>query len=563
MSDIQGDRPEDQTPAVPSQSAAEAAAQTPAQPETPAPAAAAPEAVEPAQSSAPAQPAPPVASAAPAAALPPVPPSAPAAQPATHVQPTAPTQPVPPAGYPAGAHAYARPQGYAGQPAPYPHSYAGQPTPGAPGAAFGVPAADAQQTLPIAGSTGAVPTATKAPKKSSGAGKVVGLIVAAAIVGGAAGLGGAYAGVTWFAPVSASPAAGPSTVTVNDTDSVNQTTAIAAKVVPSVVTIEATGSSAAGTGSGVVLTKDGYVVTNTHVVTLDGATGDATIRVTTSDGRVYDAEVVGTDPTYDLAVIKLKDAEDLTPIEIADSSKLNVGDTTVAVGAPLGLANSVTEGIVSALNRSISIASSAAPDSGGDSQDQQDQNSQEGPFRFDFGQGDQQSTATESISISVIQTDAAINPGNSGGALVDSDGKLIGINVAIATAGGSSSDGSGSIGVGFSIPSDIVKRITGEIIDSGEATHGLLGANVKAAASVEGSTITGAYIDAVTDGGAAAAAGLQKGDIVTAFNGVPVTDATDLTAQVRAAAAGSDAEVTYVRDGKTQTVQVTLGSLQQ
>lgn len=563
MSDIQGDRPEDQTPAVPSQSAAEAAAQTPAQPETPAPAAAAPEAVEPAQPAAPAQPAPPVTPAASAAALPPVPPSAPAAQPAAHVQPTAPTQPVPPAGYPAGAHAYARPQGYAGQPAPYPHSYAGQPAPGAPGAAFGVAAADAQPTLPIPGSTGAVPTATKAPKKSSGAGKVVGLIVAAAIVGGAAGLGGAYAGVTWFAPVSASPAAGPSTVTVNDTDSVNQTTAIAAKVVPSVVTIEATGSSAAGTGSGVVLTEDGYVVTNTHVVTLDGATGDATIRVTTSDGRVYDAEVVGTDPTYDLAVIKLKDAEDLTPIEIADSSKLNVGDTTVAVGAPLGLANSVTEGIVSALNRSISIASSAAPDSGGDSQDEQDQNSQEGPFRFDFGQGDQQSTATESISISVIQTDAAINPGNSGGALVDSDGKLIGINVAIATAGGSSSDGSGSIGVGFSIPSDIVKRITGEIIDNGEATHGLLGANVKAAASVEGSTITGAYIDAVTDGGAAAAAGLQKGDIVTAFNGVPVTDATDLTAQVRAAAAGSDAEVTYVRDGKTQTVQVTLGSLQQ
>ncbi|HKP06499.1 MAG TPA: trypsin-like peptidase domain-containing protein, partial [Microbacterium sp.] len=466
-------------------------------------------------------------------------------------------------GYPAGAHSYAPPQGYAGQPAPYPHSYAGQP---GPGAAFGVNPADAQPTLPIAGPTGAAPTGTttKVPKKSSGAGKVVGLVVAAAIVGGAAGLGGAYAGVTWFAPVSASPVAGPSTVTVNDTDSVNQTTAIAAKVVPSVVTIEATGSSGAGTGSGVVLTEDGYVVTNTHVVTLDGATGDAAIRVTTSDGRVYDAEVVGTDPTYDLAVIKLKDAEDLTPIEIADSSKLNVGDTTVAVGAPLGLANSVTEGIVSALNRSISIASSAAPDSGdsGDSEDQQDQNSQEGPFRFDFGQGDQQSTATESISISVIQTDAAINPGNSGGALVDSDGKLIGINVAIATAGGSSSDGSGSIGVGFSIPSDIVQRITDELIENGEATHGLLGANVQAAASVEDSTITGAYIAAVTDGGAAASAGLQEGDIVTAFNDVPVTDATDLTAQVRAAAAGSDAEVTYVRDGRTQTVEVTLGSLQ-
>ncbi|MFE5410516.1 S1C family serine protease [Microbacterium sp. NPDC056569] len=561
MSDIQGERPEDQTPAVPSQSAAEAAAQTPAQPETPAPAAAAPEAVQPAE---PAEPTPPAAApAAPSAtALPPVPPAPPVAPPSAQVQPTAPTQPVPPAGYPAGAHAYARPQGYAGQPAPHPHSYAGQPAPGAPGAAFGVTPADAQPTLPITGSTGTTAVATKAPKKSSGAGKVVGLVVAAAIVGGAAGLGGAYAGVSWFAPVSASPVAGPSTVTVNNTDSVNQTTAIAAKVVPSVVTIEATGSSGAGTGSGVVLTDDGYVVTNTHVVTLDGATGDASIRVTTSDGRVYDAEIVGLDPTYDLAVIKLQDAEDLTPIEIADSSRLNVGDTTVAVGAPLGLANSVTEGIVSALNRSISIASSAAPE-GGESEDQEDQNSQEGPFRFDFGQGDQQSAATESISISVIQTDAAINPGNSGGALVDSDGKLIGINVAIATAGGSTADGSGSIGVGFSIPSDIVQRITDELIENGEATHGLLGANVQAAASVEGSTITGAYIAAVTDGGAAAAAGLQEGDVVTGFNGLPITDATDLTAQVRAAAAGSQAEVTYVRDGKTQTVEVTLGSLQQ
>lgn len=566
MSDIQGDRPEDQTPAVPTQPAAEAAAQpaaqAPAQPEAPAPAPAAPAAADPAVAAQPAAPVPPAQPAAP-----PVPPAAqPAAAQPTAAQPAAaqpplPTQPVPPAGYPTAAHAYARPQGYAGQPAPYPQSYAGQPAPGTPGAAFGVNPADAQPTQPIGG---AAPATAAAPKKSSGAGKIVGLIVAAAIVGGAAGLGGAYAGVNWFSPASNSPAAGPTTVTVNDTESVNQTTAIAAKVVPSVVTIEATSSSGAGTGSGVVLTKDGYVVTNTHVVTLDGATGDATIRVTTSDGRVYDAEVVGTDPTYDLAVIKLKDAKDLTPISFADSSKLNVGDTTVAVGAPLGLANSVTEGIVSALNRSISIASSAAPDTGSEDQQQQDQgDGQQSPFRFDFGQGQQQQTPTETISISVIQTDAAINPGNSGGALVDSDGKLIGINVAIATAGGSSSDGSGSIGVGFSIPSDVVKRITGEIIENGAATHGLLGASVKPAASVEGSTITGAYIDKVVDGGAAAAAGLQKGDVVTGFNGVPVTDATDLTAQVRAAAAGSKAEVTFVRDGKTQTVEVTLGTLEQ
>ncbi|MBD3941717.1 trypsin-like peptidase domain-containing protein [Microbacterium sp. NEAU-LLC] len=585
MSDIQGDRPEDQTPAVPPVPAAEPTPAAPTQPaaeaaahQEAAPAAAAPtQPAQPAQAvpaqPAPTQPAPPVAPAPAAAAslppVPPVPPQAvpqPQAAPAPQAQPVTHTQPVPPAGYPAHAQAYARPQGYAGQPAAYPQSYAGQPAPGTPGASFGAAAtADSQPTLPIGGATGTAPAATTAPapKKPSGAGKVVGLIVAAAIVGGAAGLGGAYAGVNWFAPATSSTAsASPQTVVVNDSDRVNQTTGIAAKVVPSVVTIEATSSSAAGTGSGVVLTEDGYIATNTHVVTLDGATADATIRVTTSDGKVYDAEVVGTDPTYDLAVIKLKDASDLTPIEFGDSGKLNVGDTTVAVGAPLGLANSVTEGIVSALNRSISIASSAAPE-GGD-QSQQDQNGQEAPFQFDFGQGqNQQQSATDSISIAVIQTDAAINPGNSGGALVDADGKLIGINVAIATAGGSSADGSGSIGVGFSIPSDIVKRITDEIIENGEATHGLLGASVRAAASVDGATITGAYIAQVSDGGAAAAAGLQEGDIVTSFNGVPVTDATDLTAQVRAAAAGSKAELTYVRDGKAQTVEVTLGTLEQ
>jgi putative serine protease PepD len=344
---------------------------------------------------------------------------------------------------------------------------------------------------------------------------------------------------------------------------VNETTGIAAKVVPSVVTIAASSSAGAGTGSGVVLTEDGYVVTNTHVVTLDGATGDAQVRVTTADGRVYDAEIVGTDPLYDLAVLKLQDAEGLSPIEFADSSDLNVGDTTVAVGAPLGLSNSVTEGIVSALNRSIQIASAAAPDSGDDAPEQPEENGQQGPFRFDFGQGDQQAPAGESISIAVIQTDAAINPGNSGGALVDSDGRLIGINVAIATAGGTSSEGSGSIGVGFSIPSDIVQRITDELIENGEATHGLLGATVRPAASVEGSTITGAYINEVSDGGAAAAAGLTAGDVVTGFNGIPVTDATDLTAQVRGQAAGSEAEVTFVRDGETQTVTVTLGTLEQ
>lgn len=537
MSDNEGTRPADQTPD----------SSTPVTPESqPVTTPAAPAAT-------------PAAPAAPA--VPPVPPTA------AHAAAQAPQQPVAPAGYPVPQNppTYAPPYGYAGQQAGYPQSYAGQHQ----GAAFGPGAA--QQTVPVGAPASATGTVTtKAPKKSSGAGKVVGLIVAAAIVGGAAGLGGAYAGVNLFSPEGGSPAAGPTTVTVNDSGSVNQTTAIAAKVVPSVVTIEATSSSAGGTGSGVVLTEDGYVLTNTHVVTLDGATGDATIRVTTAGGKVYDAKVVGTDPTYDLAVIKLQDASGLTPIEFGDSSKLNVGDQTVAIGAPLGLSNSVTTGIVSALNRSIEIASSAAPDSS-DSGTQGDQGNgqqdQQSPFQFDFGDGGSQTqtqSATDSIKIAVIQTDAAINPGNSGGALVDSDGKLIGINVAIASAGGSSSGGqSGSIGVGFSIPSDIAKRVSDEIIKDGAATHGLLGASVQSAADVDGITITGAYIAEVVSGGAAAAAGIEKGDIVTAFNGVPVTDSVDLTAQVRAAAAGSEAKVTYVRGDKSHTVDVKLGELTQ
>ncbi|MGB4778991.1 MAG: trypsin-like peptidase domain-containing protein [Microbacterium sp.] len=392
-----------------------------------------------------------------------------------------------------------------------------------------------------------------------GAGKIVGIMVAAALVGGAAGLGGAAAGTSFFAQPQAVVTTTPGAVTVNNTDSVNQTTAIAAKVVPSVVTISATANSSGGTGSGVILTEDGYVVTNTHVVTLDGQTADAKLTVTASDGKVYAATIVGTDPTYDLAVIKLEDASGLTPISFGDSGALNVGDQTVAVGAPLGLSNTVTTGIVSALNRSIQIASSAAPE--GDSTQQSPEDGQgDSPFQFDFGQGQQQSAPTSTISIAVIQTDAAINPGNSGGALVNSAGELIGINVAIASTGSSSSQ-AGSIGVGFSIPSDIVRRITDELIADGAATHGLLGASVMDAAVQEGATTAGAYISEVSAGGAAASAGLRKGDVVTSFNGVPIADATDLTAQVRAQAAGSKATIVYVRDGRTLSDEVTLGEL--
>lgn len=426
-----------------------------------------------------------------------------------------------------------------------------------PGAAHS--AAD-QPTTPIGETATVTPIAPK-DRKSFGAGKVAAVIVAAALVGGAAGLGTSYLGTTmWQQPVS-STAQGPGTVTVNNPDDINEATAVASKVLPSVVTIAVQGASEAGSGSGVILSKDGYVLTNAHVATLGGAVADPTIRVTTSDGHIYAATIVGTDPIYDLAVLKLTDAEGLTPIEFADSSEVNVGATAVAVGAPLGLANSVTTGIISSLNRSIEIASSALPDSAEqDSPNGEGEGEQGGPFQFDIpGLEQQQPSSNGTISIAVLQTDAAINPGNSGGALVDGEGKLIGINVAIATA--SSSEESGSIGVGFAIPSNVAERIADELIDDGEATHGLLGASVSDAANSADADIAAAYIAGVTDDGAAKKAGLREGDVVTEFNGAPISGASDLTAQVRAAAAGSTATMTYVRDGKTHEIEVELGEL--
>ena len=394
---------------------------------------------------------------------------------------------------------------------------------------------------------------------------VVAAIVAAALVGGVSG-----AGVTlWASSNSAtSPVvadANPTSITVNNTKSVTQVTAVAAKASPSVVTINVAATNSGGTGSGVVLTKDGYILTNTHVVTLDGATADGTITVTTNDGRLLKAKVVGTDPISDLAVIKVDDVSDLQPADFADSAKLNVGDTAIAIGAPLGLAGTVTDGIVSALNRSITIASSAVP-----KEADPEQPAPQGPdnlFNFDIP-GQQQAptnSASSTISLAVIQTDAAINPGNSGGALLNSDGQVIGINVAIASAGNSSGSGqSGSIGVGFAIPANLAQRIAKEIMDTGTATHGLLGASVadvtedKAQADSE---VVGASIVEISQGGAAGAAGLKVGDIITKFDGIPITGKTDLTAQVRALAAGASATVTYVRDGKAAETSVTLGEL--
>lgn len=490
------------------------------------------------------------------------------AQPVIHPAPAVPPIIEVPTPLAQAAHAPHQPAHAAGHQMPATFTSPGR-APGSQGTALGLPngayvadpAYGQGATLPmdplVLGGGATPPRETK----TFGAGKVTALVIAAALVGGGAGLGGGLLGASLTNSPSSNTATSPGAVTVNNPGSVNEATAIAATVLPSVVTIDVAGASEGGSGSGVILSEDGYILTNTHVVTLGGAAADPAIRVTTSDGKLYNATIVGLDPIYDLAVIKLDDAQGLTPIEIADSSKLNVGSTAVAVGAPLGLSNSVTTGIVSALNRSIEIASSALPDSSQQDTDQGEgqQEGQNQPFQFDIPGMQNQTAPSKSISVSVIQTDAAINPGNSGGALVDSEGRLIGINVAIATAG--SAEESGSIGVGFAIPSNIAQRVAQELIENGVATHGLLGASVRDASSVEGATVAGAYIVDTPDGGAALSAGLQKGDVVTGFNGVPISGASDLTAQVRAAAAGSTASVSYVRDGKTYDIEVELGEL--
>ncbi|MDO8337787.1 MAG: trypsin-like peptidase domain-containing protein, partial [Microcella sp.] len=397
--------------------------------------------------------------------------------------------------------------------------------------------------------------APSAPQRSLA--PMIAALAVGALIGGAAG-GGIAAWALSDQGGSASSPTGPASVTVNDPEDATIVTGVVAKAMPSVVTIQVAGGGAQGSGSGVILSDDGYVLTNAHVATLDGAAGDPSIRVTTADGRLWDASLVGADPIADLAVIRLEGATDLQPIEFADSDDLNVGDRAIAIGAPLGLAGTVTDGIVSALNRSITVQSSAVPEVPDAPQPEG-----ESPFEFwnfDIPGQDPQPSRSTTISLAVIQTDAAINPGNSGGALLDQDGRLIGINVAIATAGGGQG-GAGSIGVGFSIPANFAQRIATELIETGSASHGLLGATVTDASTSASSDVVGALIDQVSPGGPAEQAGLRAGDVITEFNGVPITDQIDLTAQVRVLAAGDSAELTYVRGGRSETLTVTLGEL--
>src|SRR5690554_2148707 len=442
------------------------------------------------------------------------------------------------------------------------------PTTPAPPAAPEAPNEPAVPPVPPVAATAANPAAQPTEKRTGNIGVLAALAIGA-LVGGVAGAGVYAVATTNSVSPNAATIPGETNITVNDPGNATTITAVAAQAAESVVSISVRGEGASGSGSGVFLDEDGYVLTNAHVATLSGATADPSVTVLTARGRRYDATLVGSDPIADLAVVKVN-ADDVMfkPARFADSSELNVGDTVVALGAPLGLPNTVTSGIISALNRSITVASSAVPETEDSiAPPEDDNNGQNSPFdfwEFDNDRDTDRPTPTATIALPVIQTDGAINPGNSGGALLDSDGRVIGINVAIASAGGSQ-QASGNIGLGFSIPSNFAQRIADELIADGKASHGLLGASVLSVTDDEDasqtSAVVGSVIHEVTRGGAADKAGLRKGDIVVQFNGLPITSSTDLTAQVRMLPGGADAELVYVRDGETETVTVTLGEL--
>jgi putative serine protease PepD len=336
-------------------------------------------------------------------------------------------------------------------------------------------------------------------------------------------------------PTATAPGATPSQPAANLPE--GSIEKVAAKVVPSVVMLETDLGRQSEEGSGIVYSSDGMILTNNHVVAAAaaakaedaGARGGPKTTVTFANGRTAPFTVVGTDPASDIAVVRVEGVPDLTEVTLGSSADLRVGQPVVAIGSPLGLAGTVTTGIVSALNRPVSAS----------------------------GEAGNQNTVLDAI-----QTDAAINPGNSGGALVNMNGDLVGINSAIATLGGDSADAqSGSIGLGFAIPVDQAKRIADELINtpSHTATRASLGVRVTSDKNVHGARIV-----EVVAGQAAAKAGLPDGVTVIKLNDRPIGGADALVAAVRSKAPGEAVTLTYLdSSGESKTVQVTLGTAEE
>jgi putative serine protease PepD len=345
-------------------------------------------------------------------------------------------------------------------------------------------------------------------------------------------------------PSSSSGSSAPAENTaplVNSTASNPNWTAVAAAVQPSVVAVQLNlGGGQGDQGSGIIYDKSGHVLTNNHVV--GGAGGSGQLSVILSDGRTYEASVVGTDPSTDLAVLKIKNPpSDLKPATIGNSSAIKVGDPVMAIGNPLGLSDTVTTGIVSALNRPVTTT-------------QQSQGDNSNPF----GLGQAQA---EAVVTNAIQTDAAINPGNSGGALIDAHGRVIGVTSSIASLGSSSSGQSGNIGLGFAIPSSEAKDVADQLIQTGSVKHALLGVTLKdGTANIAGAQRRAAVVDTLSAGGAAESGGVKAGDAIIALNGTTVDGSESLVAQIRALRPGTKITLTVVRNGNRQDLQVTLGT---
>ena len=355
---------------------------------------------------------------------------------------------------------------------------------------------------------------------------VAGILTLAVLAGGSAGLGGA---ALWDT-VHPDPVAADHTPATTQQDSAPETAPVAASgsvesvartMLPSVVQLQVSGAQGQGTGSGVILSSDGRILTNNHVVEMAGSGGS--IRVDFNDGSHAVGKVVGTDPLTDVAVVQAQDVSGLTPARLGRSGSVQVGQEVVAVGSPYGLDATVTSGIVSALNRPVDVGSD--------------------------GQGNV-------TAYPAIQTDAAINPGNSGGPLVDTAGRVVGINASIRGTTSSSGE-AGSIGLGFAIPIDQVKPIVDQIVAGETPTHARLGVSLSTAPE---QNTDGATVAEVTGGGAASDAGLRAGDVVTRIGSQPVRDGDGLIAVIRSYRPGDQVAVTYARQGTEHTAQVILGS---
>ncbi|MEU3300952.1 MULTISPECIES: S1C family serine protease [unclassified Streptomyces] len=375
----------------------------------------------------------------------------------------------------------------------------------------------------------------QSPRKRSGG--LIASVLAAALVAG--GVGG---GIGYWAAESNDDANISTTVASGDAPvdlkrEPGTVAAVAGKALPSVVTIEAKsggsaeGEAEGGTGTGFVYDKEGHILTNNHVVA--SAADGGTLSAIFSDGKKYDAEVVGRAQGYDVAVLKLKNAPSgLSPLPLGDSERVAVGDSTIAIGAPFGLSNTVTTGIISAKNRPVAS-----------------------------GDG----TSNKNSYMSALQTDASINPGNSGGPLLDARGAVIGINSAIQSAGGNGfgqQSQAGSIGLGFAIPINQAKNVAEQLIKTGRPVYPVIGATVSMAEKGAGATIAdqgSGGTPAITPNGPAAKAGLKPGDVITKFNGKPIDSGPTLISEIWNHKPGDKVKLTFERDGREVTATVTLG----